>query len=396
MTEHNGEQAGFGGGEASSEEHKVQASADQAQPQHSAASPVTPDPAASNPTESIPTPNPTLPIREWQDQRHPSAGGPTPVVGPAQPGQPGPQYPAQQQGQQYPGQHGYGQALGHAQGQNQGQNPNQYQGPTQPLAQQYQGQPQAGAPHYGAHSQSQPQTGVPQYGAPSQSQQAGTPQSEPRYGQYAQTGYGTPIPPSDAGGQAGPQPARRREKKKVGAGIFVAGMVAAALVGGGAAGRHHGPARRFHPIQHRAERSRSRSADRQQQGQCQCRDGGGTEGLTQRGDHLRHLRQLRRHRLRHHPRYRGPHPDQHPRGDPGRAGGQRHHRGPDQRRQGLCRQGGRHGSAVRPGRDQDRRAQDWSRPPWAIPARSTSATRSLPSALRWGSAAPSPTASSPP
>ncbi|WP_434613646.1 trypsin-like peptidase domain-containing protein [Arthrobacter sp. A5] len=96
--------------------------------------------------------------------------------------------------------------------------------------------------------------------------------TQPQYGQYAQTSFGTPAPPPDypagspsfshsgsslgnsaqdnaghghpvfgqthphAGGPgypAGQRPGKRREKKRVGAGIFVAGMVAAALVGGG-------------------------------------------------------------------------------------------------------------------------------------------------------------------
>ncbi|MBG0739477.1 trypsin-like peptidase domain-containing protein [Paeniglutamicibacter antarcticus] len=58
----------------------------------------------------------------------------------------------------------------------------------------------------------------------------------------AETTYGaTPYPSSQPQsgsavyGGAGQAPVRRREKRKVGAGIFVAGMVAAALVGGGTA-----------------------------------------------------------------------------------------------------------------------------------------------------------------
>jgi putative serine protease PepD len=75
-------------------------------------------------------------------------------------------------------------------------------------------------------------------------------QHDPRYGQYAggsqypgnPGSFGTPTPPPPNGpGQYGPQQpypgaaGKRREKKKVGAGIFVAGMVAAALIGGGVA-----------------------------------------------------------------------------------------------------------------------------------------------------------------
>ncbi|MCY0903516.1 S1C family serine protease [Arthrobacter sp. H14-L1] len=63
----------------------------------------------------------------------------------------------------------------------------------------------------------------------------------PGTGHHAESSYGaTPYPSgqpqsSSAFYGAGHAPVRRREKRKVGAGIFVAGMVAAALIGGGTA-----------------------------------------------------------------------------------------------------------------------------------------------------------------
>ncbi|MCZ2404599.1 trypsin-like peptidase domain-containing protein [Paenarthrobacter sp. Z7-10] len=133
---------------------------------------------AVNPTENLPATNPTQPMHEWWNQRHEAASG-IPPQPPRAPQQAPQTYGQQQYGQQQD----YGQ-----QDPGQGQQPQGY------------GQQDSG---YGQHRQPAPQ-----------------------YGMYATSTPGTNAPLGTA---------PRREKKRVGAPMFVAGMVAAALIGGGAA-----------------------------------------------------------------------------------------------------------------------------------------------------------------
>ncbi len=207
-----------------------------------------PEERGSNPTERIgestvpADANPTLPMHEWWNRRHdaetasgpaaqePTAGrygsapdAPVPLVSPDNSTH---EQHGQEQTSPYAAQRGAHSASGQQTG-----TPPQY---GQSAATSF-GAP-VPPPTYPAGSPSSSQNGSSQdYSSPDRSGQdhfgqnyAG--QGHPAFGQTQTHPHaGTPMYPS------GQRPVGRREKKKVGAGIFVAGMVAAALVGGGTA-----------------------------------------------------------------------------------------------------------------------------------------------------------------